>query len=187
MNTKSVLGSVVVLAVTLTASVALAASHGGGGSGGGGFSGGGSRGSGFARGGVGPGRPGTNFGRFRPGASGNFRNFRGNRFRHRFDDDDFFFFGDPFFFGYGFYPYGYYPYGYYPYGYYPPYGYGDGYGYGNGVYGQSGYDASAVVNIQRRLARAGYYHGRIDGVMGRRTREAMREYQRARGAREARS
>jgi peptidoglycan hydrolase-like protein with peptidoglycan-binding domain len=33
------------------------------------------------------------------------------------------------------------------------------------------------VNIQRRLARAGYYHGRIDGVMGPRTREAMRAYQ----------
>jgi hypothetical protein len=185
MNTKSVLGCAVVAAVTLTASVALAASHsGGGGSRGAGFSGGGARGSGSARNGVAPARSGTNFGRFRPGVSGNFRNFRGDRFRHRhFNDNDFFFFGDPFFypFGYGYYPYGYYPYGYYPYGYYPPYGYGNG--YGNGVYGQSGYEASSVVNIQRRLARAGYYHGRIDGVMGPRTREAMRAYQRSHGAR----
>jgi hypothetical protein len=181
MNTKSVLGCVA--AVTLSASVALAASHGGSGSGRGGFSGGGSRGNGSARG-VAPARTGTNFGRFRPGVSGNFRNFRGNRFRHRhFDNDDFFFFGDPFFypFGYGYYPYGYYPYGYYPYGYYPFYGYGNG--YGNGAYGQSGYEASSVVNIQRRLARAGYYHGRIDGVMGRRTREAMQAYQRSHGRR----
>jgi peptidoglycan hydrolase-like protein with peptidoglycan-binding domain len=36
------------------------------------------------------------------------------------------------------------------------------------------------VNIQRRLARAGYYHGRIDGVMGPRTRSAMRAYERDR-------
>jgi hypothetical protein len=112
------------------------------------------------------------------------RNFRGHRGRD-FDDDNFFFFGgfyDPFFYPFG---YGYYPYGYYPYGYYPPYGgYPYGYGYGGGVYG-AGYETSvsAVVNIQRRLARAGYYHGRIDGVMGPRTRSAMRAYERSRNRR----
>ncbi len=59
------------------------------------------------------------------------------------------------------YPY----YGYYPYNYY---GYNDsGYGYGN-----------IVVEVQSRLARAGYYHGPIDGIMGPQTRRAIRAYER---------
>jgi len=62
-----------------------------------------------------------------------------------------------------FYPYPYY--GYYPYDYY---GYnGSGYSYGN-----------TVVEVQRRLARAGYYHGAIDGIMGPQTRRAIRAYER---------
>jgi Putative peptidoglycan binding domain len=61
-----------------------------------------------------------------------------------------------------FYPY----YGYYPYDYY-----GDNdYGYGNA--------ASRVVEVQRLLARAGYYHGSIDGIMGPQTRRAIRAYER---------
>jgi hypothetical protein len=130
---------------------------------------------------------GAGFNRF--GGSGNFGHFGNHRFdhHHHFHDNDFFFFGfgDPFFypFGYGYYPYGYYPYGY-PYG-YLPYGYpgGYGYGYGGGAYGPGGYatSGSSVANIQRRLAHAGYYHGRIDGVMGPRTRSAMRAYQRDHG------
>src|SRR5437660_9540413 len=52
---------------------------------------------------------------------------------------------------------------YYPPPYYP-YGYG-GYGY-QGGYG----NGSSVVQLQRRLARAGYYHGAIDGIMGPATR-----------------
>jgi Putative peptidoglycan binding domain len=183
MNTKSILFTGCVAAMVLCGSAAIAEARGG--FAGGGFSAGGSRGGGFNSGAAfsrtGPGfaRAGSRFG------SGNFRNFH-HRFRNRdFDDDDFFFFADPFFlgaslfypFGYGYYPYGYYPYGYPPYGYYP-------YGYGYGPYDQSGYLASAagrrsaVVDIQRRLARAGYYHGRIDGVMGPRTRSAMRAYRR---------
>ena len=67
-------------------------------------------------------------------------------------------FGFPFF-----YPYPYY--GYYPYDYY---GYND-YGYGN---------PSTVVQVQRRLARAGYYHGPIDGILGPQTRRAIRAYER---------
>ena len=88
---------------------------------------------------------------------------RGDRFRrfHRFNNRTFIFvdtFGFPFF-----YPYPYY--GYYPYGYY---GYNDsGYGYGN-----------TVVEVQRGLARAGYYHGAIDGIMGPATRRAIRAYER---------
>ena len=187
MNTKSILFVGCVAAMVFCGSVATAEARGG--FAGGGFSGGGSRGGGFhngaatARTAPGFARAGSRFG------NGNFRNFRNfhHRFRHRdFDDDDFFFFGDPFFFGASFfypYGYGYYPYGYYPYG-YRPYGY-DPYGYGYGGYNQSGYLGSAagrrssVAEIQRRLARAGYYHGRIDGVMGPRTRSAMRAYQRS--------
>ena len=61
-----------------------------------------------------------------------------------------------------FYPY---PYSYQPYDYY---GYND-YGYG---------DARLVVEVQRRLARAGYYHGAIDGIVGPETRRAIRAYER---------
>ncbi|MEY2529963.1 MAG: hypothetical protein QOI96_48 [Verrucomicrobiota bacterium] len=71
---------------------------------------------------------------------------------------------------------------YYPYGYYDPYSYYD--------YGQSaayddgrGYDDSLVVNVQQRLARAGYYHGAVDGIMGPSTRRAIRAYERAHGLR----
>ena len=86
-----------------------------------------------------------------------------SRFRrfHRFNNRTFIFVdtvGFPFF-----YPYPYY--GYYPYNYY---GYNDsGYGYGN-----------TVVEVQSRLARAGYYHGAIDGIMGPQTRRAIRAYER---------
>jgi hypothetical protein len=87
-------------------------------------------------------------------------NDRDDRFR-RFHNRTFVFFdtfGFPFF-----YPYPYY--GYYPYDYY---GYND-YGYGN---------TNTVVEVQRRLARAGYYHGAIDGIMGPQTRRAIRAYER---------
>jgi hypothetical protein len=176
----------------------MAGGHGGGGGGGrgGGFSGGGARGGGF-RGGAGFAgmRPGFARGgsRFGPEMS---RNFRGDHdFRHPrgFHDRFVFFgdFGDPFFYGY--YPYGYYPYGYNPYG-YDPYGYGYGYGgygygYGYDSYDQPGYRGyaagrgSSVGEMQMRLARAGYYRGPIDGVMGPRTRYAMRAYQRSHGSR----
>jgi hypothetical protein len=85
---------------------------------------------------------------------------------------------------YGGYPYGYgygYPYGYgtgYGYGGYGPYGgYGGGYGYGD--YGRG--SGSRVAELQRRLARAGYYHGAIDGIMGPATRRAIRAYERDHG------
>ena len=92
--------------------------------------------------------------------------------------------------GYGYYGgyysygyYGYYTYGYYSYGYgYGNYGYGNGYGYGYSSGGQ--YDSptrSKVVELQRRLARAGYYHGSIDGVLGPQTRRAIRAYARNHG------
>ncbi len=75
-------------------------------------------------------------------------------------------------FGFPFFPF------YYPPPYYP-YPYGD-YSYGYGGYGyQGGYgNGSSVVQLQRRLARAGYYHGAIDGIMGPATRRAIRAYER---------
>lgn len=87
-------------------------------------------------------------------------NDRDDRFR-RFNNRTFIFFdtfGFPFFYPYPY--YGYYPYDYYGYN-------GSGYGYGN-----------TVVEVQRRLARAGYYHGPIDGIMGPQTRRAIRAYER---------
>ena len=100
---------------------------------------------------------------------------RFHRFNH-FHNRTFVFvdaFGFPFFdpFFYGYYPYPYPYYGYYPYGY-------DGYGYGGGPGYGYGSDRSSVVALQRQLARAGYYHGSIDGIMGPQTRRAMRAYQR---------
>ena len=110
---------------------------------------------------------------------GAFNRFNGGRFDRgdRFRRNEFFVFDD---FGFPFFPF-YYPY-YYPYPYYP-YGYGGGYGYqsGYGQYGYGGYgyqggygNRSSVVQLQRRLARAGYYHGAVDGIMGPATRRAIR-------------
>jgi Putative peptidoglycan binding domain len=99
------------------------------------------------------------------------------------------------------YPYGSYGYGYgspyysygpsvsfgfgYPYGYssYYPYDYTYGY-YG---YNRPGYNTyandSIVIQVQSRLARAGYYRGPIDGAMGPRTHYAIRAYERDHGLR----
>jgi len=105
--------------------------------------------------------------RFAPGNMMGTHRFFGDRF-HRFHNHNFVFvdtFGFPFFYPFA-YPYPYSYYGYYPYGHYGSYGYGDG-----GT-------ASRVIEVQRRLARAGYYHGRIDGIMGPQTRRAIRAYER---------
>jgi hypothetical protein len=130
--------------------------------------------------------------------------------RHRGHFNDFVFigsFGFPFLgypYGYGYYPYGY-GYGsgygdgsgYYGYGagYYGTDYYGNG-SYGNGYYRSSyypgyryGYNGnrssvvrrSNVVRLQQQLARAGYYRGPVDGIMGPRTRYALRAYQHDRG------
>jgi len=79
---------------------------------------------------------------------------------------------DPWFWGYG---WGGYPYGY---SYYDD-------GYAPEEYSQSEYDSgngdSSVSQVQTALARAGYYHGAIDGSMGPATRNALRRFQRDRG------
>lgn len=82
----------------------------------------------------------------------------------------------PIFFDVGFgYPFGYgYPYyGYYPYDYYG--------GPRETVYQATTADRSLVIEVQRRLARNGYYRGAIDGVIGQGTRSAIRSYERAHG------
>src|SRR6267378_2390856 len=91
-------------------------------------------------------------------------------------------------FGFPFYG-GFYP-GYYPYGGY----YGSDYQY-NGYQGRGYYDrgniyrsralsdrdVGLVARVQQRLARAGVYRGPIDGVLGDRTRYAIRVYDRSHG------
>ena len=84
-------------------------------------------------------------------------------------------------FGFGYpYSYGYYPYGYS--GYYPyDYSYGS-YGYIRPDYNTYA-NGSIVIQVQSRLARAGYYRGAIDGVMGPRTHYAIQAYERDHGLR----
>jgi hypothetical protein len=79
-----------------------------------------------------------------------------------------------------------YPYGYgYGYPYYGAYPYGYGYGYygpRTTVYATNGYtDDATVAAVQRRLARGGYYHGAVDGVIGPATRVAVRAFERNNG------
>lgn len=83
-------------------------------------------------------------------------------------------------YGYGGYPYGgYYSGGYYGSGYYPG---GASYYASRPVDGGGGYRAgSLVARVQERLARGGYYAGSVDGVMGPRTRSAIRAYERRHG------
>jgi hypothetical protein len=78
---------------------------------------------------------------------------------------------------YGGYPYGY---NYYPYS-YNNYYYGSSYPYSYNRYSYRTYNDSTVVRVQERLARAGYYRGPIDGVLGPRTRYAIRAYERTHG------
>ncbi len=196
MNTKLVLFLSCFAAVALTASAVNADSRGGGH---------GRHFSSMSRGGQTFTRSGATFSRNTSGTFGNWsgRNWSGGnwsgdwRRHHRFSSNQFVFFGDfgyPFFYGYPYYGYGYgYPYGYdyyggYGYGYGDQgYGYGDqGYGYGNQGYGYGGRNrgGSSVGQLQRRLARAGYYHGAIDGIMGPETRRAIRAYERSHNDRE---
>jgi hypothetical protein len=187
-NSKVVIFLGCLFAATLTPPLVTAGAHGGGFGGGHSFAG---------RPGMGmPGRPGMGM----PGHSGmgvrcgfnrhdHFDHHHDHFHHHEDEDNDVIFigsFGFPGWWGWGWGPWwgwdGGYPYGYgygYPYGYGNPYGYGYGYGYGGGQYGNYG-DAShsRVAELQRRLARAGYYHGSIDGVLGPQTRRAIRAYER---------
>src|SRR5437667_4921308 len=98
------------------------------------------------------------------------RNDRFRRFNHFNNFNNVVFIGDfgfPWWWGWGWGPWSGWGWGY-PYGYYG--GYGSGYGYGD----RSG---SRGAELQSRLARAGYYHGALDGIMGHATRRAIRAYE----------
>jgi len=178
MTYKNLTAATLAVAVCIFAgSSAMAQRHGGFQSGG--FHSGAFHGGPF-HGGPGPGGISRSFSpggpRFTHGMTQSriFRNGdRGRDRHHRRDfDDRFVFFGDswdPFYD----YPYSYY--GYYPY----QYGYDP---YDQPVY-QAGprYTGSLVEQVQLRLARAGYYHGVIDGVSGNATRRAIRDYERGHG------
>jgi hypothetical protein len=107
-----------------------------------------------------------------------FHHHDGDHFFHHHDGDHFFhhhdhfFFRNSFFFGFG-YPYYGYPYYYYPY----DYGY---YDYSGGPYTDQ-YWSDLTAAVQTELARAGYYHGAIDGAVGVDTVRAIRAYRKARG------
>jgi hypothetical protein len=169
MNYKKFIAVTIALTVCALTGSNVMARGGGGGGHGVGFGGGSFHGSGaFARGGF-NGR-GFRGGFSNSGFRGRFRGgFRGDRFHHRGFHDRFLFFGD---FGD---PLFYYRYDYDPYDY--------AYDSSNRpVYqGSAGYTDSLVGQVQLRLARAGYYHGSIDGVSGSGTRRAIREYERAHG------
>ena len=80
--------------------------------------------------------------------------------------------GYPFGYGYGYPYYGSYPYGY---GYYGP--------RANVYVAERINDDATVAAVQRRLARGGYYHGSIDGVIGPSTRSAVAAFERKNGLR----
>jgi hypothetical protein len=107
------------------------------------------------------------------------RNFEGHRFvlhdrdfrvhRRFFVGFDFVGFGFPYWWYPDYYYYGYYgfPYEYASYDYSPIYDYRYWYG--------------LAAAVQTELARRGYYHGPIDGVIGSASREAIRAFQQAQG------
>lgn len=98
-----------------------------------------------------------------------------DRFFHHDHDR---FFRHRFFFGFGFpywYPY-YYP--YYPY----DYGYYDNAGlYYSGQYYSDQYYSDLTAAVQTELARDGYYHGPVNGVVSSDTVSAIRAYRKAKG------
>jgi hypothetical protein len=89
------------------------------------------------------------------------------------------------------YPYGnYYGYGYYPYSYSSDPGYYDSDVYDDQPYYRQNNDDvtvqsadSIVANAQEQLARQGYYHGKIDGILGRETSRAIARFQSEQGLR----
>jgi Putative peptidoglycan binding domain len=75
-----------------------------------------------------------------------------------------------------------------------PFGYGDTYSYDNPYYGYNDYDdggyydgqyspaevtpsQETIVAVQKELAKLGYYHGPIDGLIGQQTERAISWFQ----------
>jgi hypothetical protein len=205
MNAKLIFSLSWLAAVTLTASpVNAAPRRGGGGHGHGHMSMPSRGGATFSRGGNWSGRNwnGRNW------SGGNQFIFSGGfGYPYYWDSYPSWSWGIPYVFNYGYYSNGYYPsygygfgypyywdsypswswsipyafnYDYYSYGYNPSYRYDYGY-YSDPAYGYGYADRSSIAQLQRRLARAGYYYGAIDGIMGSQTRRAIRAYERAYG------
>ncbi len=171
---KFALSSCVAIAVIVIAGTAQAQSRG--------HSGGGARGAGGMRGGsVGSTHyAGRNWNNHYAGR--NWNNHGGGQQWHRrypYRYNRGYYYGYPY---WGFYPYAW-GYGYPYYGasfYYDGYGYNDGRVYEGRAVGSAG---SVVADVQQELARAGYYRGSIDGVIGTQTRNAIRAYERRNGLR----
>jgi Putative peptidoglycan binding domain len=74
---------------------------------------------------------------------------------------------------------GWYPYGWWGYPYYDDYGYDapDVYNGDESAYYDAGTNSGTVAAAQRELAKLGYYHGSIDGVIGPETEKAVRWFQ----------
>ena len=100
--------------------------------------------------------------------------FFDHRFHHHhhfFLDFDFVSFGFPWWWGYWWYSS---PYGYYD--------YPDDYAYDDsGPARDYGYWRGLAVSVQSELARRGYYHGEVDGVIGSGSRTAIKEFQASKG------
>jgi hypothetical protein len=153
--------------------------HGGGGGGGGHGGGGGGRGGGMFHGGGGA-RGGVAM--FRGGGAvfhGGWHS-GGLRGRSRFFNHGRFFGPGIGFYGYGYAPWNDWDYGYYPdpyYGDYEYFPYGDYEYYGGPSDGIQNAQVLSTRAVQTALAWRGYYRGRIDGVMGPETRDAIRSFQ----------
>lgn len=113
---------------------------------------------------------------------GHFDHRRDFAFRHHGGDRFFLRHQNRFFFGFDFAAFGF-PW-WYPYPYPYPYYDGDPYGYSSNDYGP-GYDyqywTALGASVQSELARRGYYHGAIDGVIGSGSIQAIRGFQAAQG------
>jgi hypothetical protein len=153
-------------AAAIAAGLPVSAARAMSGHGGGGFAGGGPHGS-FGHGFSHQNGSRHDFGDHR---------FADRRFFHHDRDDHFFHHRNRFFFGFDFVAFGF-PYWWYP-DYYYPYDYAS-YDY-SPVYDYR-YWYGLATAVQTELARRGYYHGPIDGVMGSGSREAVRAFQRAQG------
>ena len=117
-------------------------------------------------------------GSFQPGFAHQGRGHRFFQRRHPFFGFDFVAFGFPYWW---YADYGYPSYGYPPYG-YPYYDYPDDYPYEDSA---PAYDErfwqDLAKKVQSELARRGYYHGQINGVIDAESQQAIRVFQKAQG------
>ena len=157
----------------LLAISSTAFAHGGGGGGFGGHGGGGFGGGHFGGGHFGGGHFGGTH--FAAGHFGGHDGFHGGNYGHYYWRGGHWYGGR--WYGGGWYPYGLglglgYPY-YDDYGYDAP----DAYDGDESAYYDEGANSGTVVAAQRELAKLGYYHGSIDGVVGPETEKAVRWFQ----------